>query len=220
MQRATAESFAELVDETLLHRKRFSVALSGGSTPKRIYQLIAEHDLPWDRIHWFWGDERNVPRDHDDSNANMVRRVLLDQIQAPEQNIHMVPININDPAAAAASYEQTLRAHFAGDKFPHWDLNLLGLGDDAHTASLFPQTDAVQQQDRWFVENWVEKFDAYRYTLTAPAINSSEQTWFLVTGTAKRAALAQVLAGSGDSNQYPALLIRPNQWFVTSDAWG
>ena len=110
--------------------------------------------------------------------------------------------------------------HFSEDEFPGWDLNLLGLGDDAHTASLFPQTEALSQRERWFVENWVQKFDAYRYTLTAPAINSARQTWFLVAGAAKQRALAQVLAGTGDSNQFPALLIHPECWFVTSDAMG
>ncbi len=175
-------------------------------------------DLPWDRIHWFWGDERNVPHDHNDSNTKMVFDALLNRIHPPAQNIHAVPVDIADPASAAAAYEQELRSNFPGDSFPRWDLNLLGMGDDAHTASLFPGTSALQESDRWFVENWVEKFDAYRYTLTAPAINSSRQVWFLVAGVAKQQALTKVLTHDRDPIRYPSQLIEPDRWFVTSDA--
>ncbi len=220
MQLAVAAAFAKRVTDTLQESDQFTVSLSGGSTPKRIYELISQLDLPWNQIHWFWGDERNVPPDHDDSNAKMVRQALLDKIDVPSENIHAVPVSIEDPASTAARYEESLRRHFPTDDFPAWDLNLLGIGDDGHTASLFPQTDALQQNDRWFVENWVEKFDAYRYTLTAPAINSARQTWFLVSGAAKRTALKQILSGRGDPKQYPALLIQPKLWFVTTDALG
>lgn len=217
MQQAVATAFSDLVEETLQSSNTFRVSLSGGSTPQRIYELIAKCDLPWDQIHWFWGDERNVEPNHADSNARMVREALLNNIDAPQQNVHPVPVDIHDPAAAAAAYEKTLHDHFPQDAYPQWDLNLLGMGDDAHTASLFPGTKALDQNDRWFVENWVKKFNAFRYTLTAPAINSSRQTWFLVAGSGKKDALARVLSEIRDSTRFPSQLICPTRWFVTSD---
>ena len=220
MQQAVASVFCDLVRDTLTSHETFRVSLSGGSTPKRIYELVAQCDLPWDRIHWFWGDERNVPHDHDDSNARMVREALLNRIDAPKQNIHPVPVNVSDPASAAAEYEQILREQFGSEEFPRWDLNLLGMGDDAHTASLFPGTKALDIEDRWFVQNWVEKFDGYRYTLTAPAINSSRNAWFLVAGAAKKDALAQVLSEKRDTDRLPSQLIHPTRWFVTSNTLG
>lgn len=213
---ATAE-FCDAVRQTLGDQDTFCVSLSGGSTPKRLYELLSRQDLPWDRVHWFWGDERNVPHDHTESNTRMVREAILDALPAKESNIHAVPVNVDDPAATAIAYEKTLRIHFAGQKFPIWDLALLGMGDDAHTASLFPQTTAIAQAERWFVDNWVEKFDAYRYTLTAPAINSAKRSWFLISGQGKRDAFARVTSNQRQPNLYPAQLIRPTQVLVTSD---
>jgi 6-phosphogluconolactonase len=218
LHQAAADAFCDLVKQTLQTRDSFRVSLSGGSTPKRLYELLAERQLPWEQMHWFWGDERNVAHDHADSNAKMVRHALLNHVPVPPENIHPVPVNVQDPAAAAREYENTLRAHFAGDDFPRWDLALLGMGDDAHTASLFPETKALQQSDRWFVENWVPKFDAFRYTLTAPAINSAQQSWFLIAGAGKRDAMKQVLSDQQNPSLYPSQLIQPTRWFVTKDA--
>lgn len=218
LQQAAADAFAELVLESLEQVETFRVALSGGSTPRRVYELIARQDLPWDRIHWYWGDERNVPPDDPDSNYRMVRQALLDRAGIPAANIHPVPVNVDAPSTAAAHYERTLQTAFAGDRFPPWNLVLLGLGDDAHTASLFPQTAALTEHDRWFVANWVEQLGTYRYTLTAPAINSGQEIWFLVAGAAKRAALAAVLADLHDPVKYPAQLIHPTRWMVNRDA--
>ncbi len=215
---AAANAFCELVDETLAAKGIVRVSLSGGSTPKRLYELLSLRDLPWDKIHWFWGDERNVPSDHADSNARMVREALLDRVGVPQTNIHTVPVDVNDPQSAAAAYEQTLRQHFPGDEYPKWDLALLGMGDDAHTASLFPETKALDQQECWFVANWVEKFGAFRYTLTAPAINSAKQSWFLVAGEGKREAVSHVLSDVREPHMYPSQLIRPTRWFITRDA--
>ena len=159
-----------------------------------------------------------MPHDHDDSNFRMVTDALLDHIACPKENIHAVPVNLGQPADAASLYETELQKFFAGQAFPVWDLVLLGLGDDAHTASLFPHTSAVDESVRWFVDNWIEKFNAYRYTLTAPAINSAREIWFLVSGRAKRAAMTHVLAGDDCPQQYPSQLIKPTRWFVTSDA--
>ena len=217
MQQSVAREFGDLVTRSLSTADVFRVSLSGGSTPKRIYELIADLDLPWHCIHWFWGDERNVLIDHDDSNARMVREALLDRINAPSENVHFVPVDPENPAEAAEQYERVLRNCFDGDAFPRWDLNLLGMGDDAHTASLFPQTTALEQTERWFVENWVEKLDSFRYTLTAPAINSAQNIWFLVAGAAKQPALARVLSDAGNPDELPSKLIRPTRWFVTQD---
>lgn len=217
LQRAVAEDFAKVVSESLQHSDWFRVALSGGSTPRRIYELLADQDLPWDRIHWYWGDERNVPPEHADSNLRMVREALLDRASIPPANIHPVPVDVDRPDAAAAEYERRLRRAFGNDPYPGWDLVLLGLGEDAHTASLFPATAAVGETDRWFVENWVEKLASYRYTLTAPAINSGREIWFLVAGQAKRQALMRVLDGGRRPEDYPAQLIQPTRWLVTED---
>ena len=215
---AVVKNFCDLVDETLASQDTFRVSLSGGSTPKRIYEMLSEKDLPWSKMHFYWGDERNVPHDHNDSNAKMVAAALLDRVAIPASNIHRVPVNVDDPAAAAAAYEQLLRKHFAGQAYPAWDLALLGMGDDAHTASLFPGTKAIDQTDRWFVENFVEKFDGYRYTLTAPAINSAKQKWFMIAGENKQEALAQVWSDEKNPNQYPSQLIETPRWFVTANA--
>jgi 6-phosphogluconolactonase len=218
LQAAALDAFCDLATTTVEQRGSFRVSLSGGSTPKRIYEMLRQRDLPWDRIHWFWGDERNVPHDHSDSNFRMVSEALLDHVDAiPKQNVHAVPVNVDSPGEAARAYESTLRKHFSGD-LPDWDLTLLGMGDDAHTASLFPHTNALQETDRWFVENWVEKFDAYRYTLTYPAIQSAREVWFIITGAAKQDALRHVLSGPEDPATYPSQRIEPTRWFVSADA--
>lgn len=220
LHEATTQAFCDLANTSIESNGIFRVALSGGSTPKRIYELIAERKLDWPHIHWFWGDERNVPLDHADSNARMVHEALLDRVDIPRSNIHEVPVDVETPAEAAKQYEQILRQHFGEATFPMWDLALQGLGDDAHTASLFPETDAVQEHKRWFVENWVEKLGSYRYTLTAPAINSARQIWFMVAGNGKQNALKTVLSGPNAPELYPAQLINANRWLVTQDAAG
>jgi len=220
LHQATTDAFCELAQTSIDSRGVFRVALSGGSTPKHIYEMIAERELCWDRIHWFWGDERNVPLDHSDSNARMVHEALLNRVNIPATNIHQVPVNITAPAEAAKEYELTLREHFSDAGFPMWDLALQGMGDDAHTASLFPETAALQEQERWFVENWVRKLDGYRYTLTAPAINSAREIWFMVAGAGKREALAKVISGQRNSQLYPSQLIQATRWLVTRDAAG
>lgn len=215
---AVADAFCELIAAAVEQRGVAKISLSGGSTPKVVYQMLAERDLPWNQIHWFWGDERNVPADSDESNQKMVREALLSRVAVPESNIHAVPVDVNDPGAAASQYEQTMRQLFGDATFPCWDLALLGMGDDAHTASLFPGTKALDEETRWFVENWVEKFDGYRYTLTAPAINSARESWFLISGSGKREALKNVWEGPKRPDEFPSQLIKPTRWFVTRDA--
>ena len=218
LQSELVDSFCELAHESVRTQGRFRVSLSGGSTPKVLYQRLAERDLPWDKIDWFWGDERNVPHDHEDSNYRMVRHALLQHIPSIEsKNIHAVPVDVESPAAAAAHYDQHLKSQFHSE-WPQWDLVLLGMGDDAHTASLFPNTDALYESNKWFVENWVPKFDAFRYTLTVPAINSGKEIWFIITGSAKQSAMSNVLSDSRDHQKYPSQMIRPSRWFVSADA--
>lgn len=219
LHESAAAAFCDLVSRTLQQSDVVRISLSGGSTPKRLYELLSERDLPWEQIHWFWGDERNVPLDDADSNARMVREALLDRVGAPSTHVHPVPVDGGEPAAVAAAYERTLQEHFPDDDFPRWDLALLGMGDDAHTASLFPETAALEERERWFVENWVEKLSTFRYTLTAPAINSAKQSWFLISGQGKREALQSVLGETADHRHYPSQLIDPTGWFVTKDAW-
>lgn len=218
MYGTVADVFCELVQSKTASGEVFNLSLSGGSTPRRLYEQLAQRDLPWDQIHWFWGDERNVSHEDGESNFRMVREAWLDPIDAPTSNVHPVPVNTSDPAEAARAYEQTLREHFRGETFPRWDLALLGMGDDAHTASLFPNTQALTERERWFVENWVEKFESFRYTLTVPAINSARQCWFLIAGAGKRSALADVRGPQRHPERYPSQLIEPTRWFVTRDA--
>ncbi|MEO1528144.1 MAG: 6-phosphogluconolactonase [Planctomycetota bacterium] len=219
LQSTVTDAFCDLAKTTVEQNGVFRVSLSGGSTPKRVYEMLRDRDLPWDQIHFFWGDERNVAHDHDDSNYLMVKTALLDHISIPESNVHPVPVLVDAPGDAARAYESTLREHFDSDA-PQWDLVLLGMGDDAHTASLFPETKALDESERWFVENWVEKFDAYRYTMTYPAIGSGKNIWFIITGSAKQAALREVLAGETDPKTYPSQRIQPTRWFVSADACG
>lgn len=218
LHQAAADSFCQCAGEAIDQRGIFRVTLSGGSTPKKLYEMLAERDLPWDQIQWFWGDERNVPHDHADSNYRMVREALLDKLPPEQVHAFPVPVDPSSPEQTAKDYEAQLREVFAGESWPQWDLALLGMGDDAHTASLFPGTSAIGEQQRWFVENYVAKFEAYRYTLTAPAINSARQKWFLVAGTNKQDALAKVWGDTRRVDDFPSQLIESPKWFVNQDA--
>lgn len=208
LSRELCDHFCELADETIEREGKFRVALSGGSTPRQLYTLLRDEEVDWDRVRLYWGDERNVPLDSEESNERMAREALLQPAGVPETSFFPVPIDVDDPASAARAYETMLRAEFDGD-FPRWDLVLLGLGDDAHTASLFPGTAALDESERWFVENWVPKFDSYRLTLTFPAINSAQRVWFMVAGEGKRQALQSVWNEELDIHRFPAQNIRP-----------
>ncbi|MGH7065519.1 MAG: 6-phosphogluconolactonase, partial [Stellaceae bacterium] len=180
---------------------RFSICLSGGSTPRRLYQLLAaapyRDALPWDRVHWFWGDERFVPWDHPDSNYRMAREAMLAHSPAPAENIH--PIETTGmPADGARAYEQTLKAYYGADALdparPLFDVMLLGLGPDGHTASLFPGNDVLDERRRWAAEV-IGAREEDRITLTYPVLESSRHAAFLVAGADKREMLARALAG-------------------------
>jgi 6-phosphogluconolactonase len=190
-------------------RGKFTIALSGGSTPKPLYEAIGNQNLPWDKIHVFWGDERYVPPNHPDSNELMARRAWLDQVGIPAANIHAIPTLSGDPAVDAQKHEQHLQDFFqtAPGNFPQLDVVLLGMGDDAHTASLFPHTEALKVRDRLVTVG--NKDGNPRITFTYPFINAARSVIFLVAGTNKIPALAQVFAPVADDFTYPSRLIKP-----------
>jgi 6-phosphogluconolactonase len=220
VQRSLALVLEEL-HGAIASRGQFTIALAGGSTPKPLYEAIATQDLPWDKIHVFWGDERYVPPDHPDSNEGMTRKAWLSHVPIPEANIHRIPTEPNDPIVAAEEYDRHIREFFQTPpgEFPSLDMILLGMGDDAHTASLFPYTPALQVCDRLITVG--HKDGQPRITFTVPLINSARCVVFLVTGTNKQAALAQVFASEADYNHYPSRLIRPQGkliWLLDVDA--
>jgi 6-phosphogluconolactonase len=222
-----ATEFARLVTFSVQQTNLFTVALSGGSTPKTLYSLLADEpwrsELPWPRMHFFWSDERHVPPNHPDSNYGMADKALLSKVPVPPENIHRIRGEESDPATAAAAYEQELQNsfHLNPGELPKFDLVLLGLGTDGHTASLFPDTAALHERDRLVVANWVEKLNAWRLTLTLPVLNNAANVIFLVSGREKAEILTAVLTGDR-SEQFPAQLVRPIAgrllWFVDSEA--
>lgn len=203
-------------------RDRCTIALAGGSTPKPLYEAIAAQDLPWEKIHVFWGDERYVPADHPDSNQRMARQAWLDKVDIPETNIHPMPTTGESPLADAQKHEDHLREFFkvAVGEFPPFDVILLGMGDDAHTASLFPHTDALNVQDNLVTVG--NKDGQPRITFTASLINHAHCVIFLVAGASKRPALAQVFAPAADPLTYPSRLIQPTGelWWLLDEAAG
>ncbi|BBD61114.1 6-phosphogluconolactonase [Nostoc sp. HK-01] len=210
------------LETAIAQRGQFTIALSGGSTPKPLYEAIAAKDLPWDKIHVFWGDERYVPPDHPDSNELMARRAWLDRVDIPAANIHAMPTLDADPALSAAKHEQDLQEffHTAPGEFPALDVILLGMGDDAHTASLFPHTDALKVSDRLITVG--NKDGNPRITFTYPFINAARSVIFVVAGANKRPALAKVFAPEADDFSYPSRLIRPQGelWWLLDSAAG
>jgi 6-phosphogluconolactonase len=223
-----AQRLATLAEEAVQARGVFTLALSGGSTPRALYSVLADDPafrtrLPWNSIHYFWGDERFVPPDHPDSNFGMTSEVLLSSVPVPPQNIHRVHTELGDPEKTAEDYESELRKFFSTPEgqFPRFDLILLGLGPDGHTASLFPDSPALNEQTRWVVANWVEKFLSYRITMTLPVLNNGAMVMFLVAGEEKAEVVKAVLGGASDKS-FPAQLVRPSNgelvWLIDKAA--
>ncbi|MEE6162692.1 6-phosphogluconolactonase [Cylindrospermopsis raciborskii G7] len=204
-QDAILSSLATAIQE----RGQFTIALSGGSTPKPLYEAIGSLNLDWDKIHVFWGDERYVPSNHPDSNELMARIAWLNRVPIPQTNIHAIPTLSGNPVADANKYEQHLQEffHCSPGTFPSLDVILLGMGDDAHTASLFPHTEALQVRDRLVTVG--NKDGNPRITLTYPLINAARSVIFLAAGANKRPALSQVFAEVADDFTYPSRLIKP-----------
>ena len=225
LSRKGAEQFVAAARQAIAAQGRFSVALSGGSTPKGLYLLLATPEfasrIDWTQVHLFWGDERCVPPDHPESNFRMVKDALLSRIAIQSENVHRM-IGEDEPMRAAASYEAELRQFFSPPSgLPRFDLILLGLGEDGHTASLFPDTAALSETQAWVLHTYVEKLKANRLTLTFPVINNAAEVSFLVSGASKAPIVKEILT-NGRSG-YPAARVRPAhgqlRWFVTSDSY-
>jgi len=207
-----AEEFSSRATAAARAEGQFSVALSGGSTPRSLYSLLSQNkSLPWDKIYFFFGDERHVPPDSAESNYRMVREALLSKVAIPPANVFRIPGEDADAKVAAKTYEQTLRQFFktTSDGFPRFDMVLLGMGPDGHTASLFPGIPALQERSRWVVSDWVEKFKTDRITLTLPVLNNAAAVVFLVSGQDKAATLKEILEGKQSGELYPSKLIKP-----------
>jgi 6-phosphogluconolactonase len=223
----TAEEFSRLAGECVAAQGRFTVALAGGSTPKAAYGLLASEPshshLPWEHIHVFWGDERHVPPDHPESNYRMAHEAMLSKVDIPAANIHRI-VAEQEAQQAADAYEATLRTFFglAEGELPRFDLILLGMGPDGHTASLFPGTAAVHEQVRLVVAPWVEKFNTFRITITPPVLCNAARVVFAAGGADKAETLRQVLQGGYQPEVYPSQVIKPTQgsllWLVDEAA--
>ena len=220
---AAAEEVVRAANQAVAERGRFTLALSGGSTPRSLFSLLATNarsSLPWDRTFFFWSDERHVPPTDPDSNYRMAHEAMLAKVPVPAGNVLRVPAEMPDAAAAAEAYEQTLRKFFALEpgQFPRFDLILLGMGPDGHTASLFPETAALRENTRLVVSNWVDKLKTSRITLTLLVLNTAREVAFLVSGTDKAPALKAVFETDAPGTQYPAKLVSPSDgkliWFV------
>jgi 6-phosphogluconolactonase len=213
---AGARHFARRAGECVLRQGRFTVALSGGSTPRAMFALLAEEpyktSVAWDAVYFFWGDERSVPPDHADSNYKMAHDALLSKVPVPPQNVFRIPAELG-PERAAAEYSAALRRFFGGGQsageLPRFDLVFLGMGADGHTASLFPGTTALEAGGEIAVATYVEKLQTHRVTLTAAAINRAAEVVFLIAGEDKAPALREVLVGARAPGQYPSQLIDP-----------
>ena len=221
---ATAAEFFRAIEQTLHSAQPCYVALTGGETARSFYAVISARlaaepplqQLAWERVHFFFGDERAVPPDHPDSNYKMAAESLLSNPALASATVHRIRAEL-PPQQAAQQYEQEMRAAF-GDHLPRFHLLLLGMGNDGHTASLFPGTAALDASDRWVTENWVPKLDAFRITLTYPVLNNAAEVLFAASGETKRAALSAIFLRQA---QLPAARLQPAGrllWYVDEAA--
>jgi 6-phosphogluconolactonase len=221
---AAAGLFAQRARLSIEKTGRFSVALSGGHTPERAYQILADHPfsdrIPWEGVHIFWGDERCVPPEDPMSNQGMIQRTLLDQVPIPPSQIH--PMGCwQSPGSAAMEYEKFLHEYF-GSVHPNFDLVFLGLGENGHTASLFPGKEVLHDTEHWVAEVYLPDQNLYRLTLTAGIINQASMIAFLVSGAKKASVLKEILEGKFNPERLPAQLIKPQNgdllWLVDQEA--
>lgn len=214
------------IQEVLQDQEQFTFVLSGGNTPKQLYHLLAKEPyqqmIPWEKIHFFWGDERAVPFDDERNNARMAYETLLTPMGIPEENIHVMRTDIA-PEAAAEEYEKLLKQYFK-DSDVTFDLVLLGMGDDGHTLSLFPGMPVVHEQKHWVKTFYLPAQQMNRITLTAPVVNQAACVIFMATGAGKAVTLKNVIEGTFNAEQFPSQLIRPQDgelhWFVDEAAAG
>lgn len=224
LSRAAAELLVEQARQAIAARGRFSVALSGGHTPKRSYEILAQppyrDQVDWSKVHVFWGDERCVPSSDPRSNERMARQALLNHVPIPAAQIYAMG-GSGSPQELADRYEAVLKAYFAGQP-PRLDLVYLGLGDNGHTLSLFPGTPVLEERQRWVSAVHVAEQDMYRVTMTAPFANQANVLAFVVSGTDKAAVVKQILEGSSNAPRLPARLIQPVngelRWLLDRDA--
>ena len=216
MSRAAAQDFVDLARAAIAERGRFCVALSGGSTPRRMYELLVAGprwaQLDWRRVEFFWGDERAVPPEHPDSNYGMAAAVLLDKLGIAPERVHRIAGELPDPAEAAARYQDELARVFAtapDGPPPIFDLILLGMGPDGHTASLFPYGQALAERTRWAVGYTVARLGKPRITLTPPVLNRAAEVRLLVTGADKAGVLREALEGPREPERLPVQLVVP-----------
>jgi len=225
---STARILVQSILKVTKTGRPYYLALAGGRTPRDIYALLAEErngkqigkQIDWNKVHLFWGDERMVPPGHDDSNYRMVREALLNRIEIPAENIHR-PRGEMPPQAAAAEYDDLLRNTFHPGQ-PIFDLVLLGLGEDGHTASLFPGTDVLDVTDKLVAAVYVEKLSVWRVTLTLPVLNGAREILFVVSGTGKAEIIKRIMAMKQPDRDVPATLVLPTsgnvRWMLDSDA--
>jgi len=217
-----AEQFVAIAEEAAAKRGRARIALSGGSTPKAAFQLLADRSqpflqrMPWDKLDLYWVDERTVPPDHAESNYRMTREAMLDRVPLKPEQIHRMEGEL-EPEVAAARYESLLRNTFRleGAETPRFDLVQLGMGDDGHTASLFPHTEAIHEMGRLVTANKVPQKDTWRITLTWPVINQASSVFFLIGGANKAELVKEVFTGARDPERLPSQLIWPSSGILT-----
>ena len=219
-----AAAIAEVLQDVVTQRGRCSLVLSGGSTPRPALEQLAtvyRDRVPWDRVHLFWGDERFVPHDDPRSNARMAREALIDHVPCPPANVHPIPTGLPSADAAALRYEDTLRGYFPHGH-PAFDLVLLGVGDDAHTASIFPGSLALDEPSRWVIAVAAPVEPSLRITLTMRTLTSASRVFVLVSGTSKAAALSHALDPVSAPSQYPAAALQSAgdrvTWFTEREA--
>lgn len=224
LSKSVADFIVSQIADTLKKQDRFTIALSGGNTPQKLHNILAaspyKEQIDWSKLHIFWGDERAVPFEDSRNNAKMAYDTLLNHVDVPASQIHIMRTDI-DPLKAAIEYEKILHHYF--DKTTYsFDLVLLGMGDDGHTLSLFPGTAVVYEKEKWATAFFLEQQDIYRITLTAPIVNQSACIAFLAAGTGKAQALKEVLKGKFNPDKYPSQIIKPVKgqlhWFVDEAA--
>ncbi len=222
--RAAALALVDVVRQTLETNDHFSIALSGGATPLVLYGLLAGEfasRFPWDRVHFYWGDERYVSHDDPQSNFRVFRESVMSTVRIPLENIHPMSTSRSDPDDGARDYEALLRNKFGGD-WPRFNVILLGMGKDGHIASLFPGSAALDEKTRWVVSVRADAEPPVRLTLTPPVMNAASNVWFIVSGSEKAGILKRVMTGPPDPRRFPASAVRLAKggivWWVDEDA--
>lgn len=219
LSHAAAQYIVQIANEAIAAHGRFTLALSGGSTPRKLYGLLASapyrDQIRWEQVEIFWSDERNVPPDDPESNYAMAREVMLSKVPIPAGQIHRVPAEVPDRDAASQAYTLEMQRVFGTDGVPDFDLIQLGMGPEAHTASLFPHQASLHEQQRLVMPVDVPKPPPPRLTFTPPLLNAARHVLFLVTGAEKAEALQAVLEGPYQPEEYPAQLVRPTHGETT-----